>query len=153
MFEFINHKIPNQKWESNTGNREYKRILNIGSIDELKHDLKKSKISKNDYKKIDYLQKIKLINKINRRASQLQYRLIEGHGKAVYLLGVEDNGTVDGISLQNIIESIAFLFKMVKIVHAQVDKIRVYLGNIDDNYICTVRISIPNYIPGEFDLM
>lgn len=146
MFEIINCRIPNQKPENINGNREYKRFLNMGSDEEFKHQMKKNKIPNTDVRGMHYLREIKLANKINRRASQLRYRLVEGQGKAVYLLGVEDDGSVDGISMQHLLESISFLYKMVEIVNAKIDKIRIYLGNIEDKYICTARISSPDLI-------
>jgi len=151
MIEFIHHTIPNQQWESNTGNREYKRILNIGNDAEIQNDIKKNKLKQSDNICINYMKELKLTNKINRRASQLQYRLIEGQGKAIYLIGVEDNGNVDGISMINLMESINFLCKMIEIVNAKIDKIRIYYGNLENKYICTARIKLPNYIPEKYN--
>lgn len=36
-------------------------------------------------------------SKINRYATQLKFRIIEGKGKAIYLIGVKDDGNIVGI--------------------------------------------------------
>jgi GTPase len=146
MFEFMNKTIPDQMKESYTGNREYKRYLNGGSEEEFKHDLRKNKNELNNGKTIHYLKEIKINNKLNKRASQLQYRLVEGHGKALYMIGVEDNGNVDGIEMDRLLESINFLYKMAEIVNATIRNVRIYKGKLLDKYICTARIEILNYV-------
>jgi GTPase len=141
MFEFINKTIPNQKKECYTGNREYKRYLDGGSDEDLKNEIKKTKQNIN----IHHLKQIKINSKINKRATQLRYRLIEGRGKALYMIGVEDNGNVNGISMDKLLESIDFLHKMAITINATVKNIRIYKGNSIDKYICTVRIILDNY--------
>ena len=37
-------------------------------------------------------------DKIKKYATQLQFRIIEGNGKAIYIVGVEDNGKIMGIT-------------------------------------------------------
>lgn len=37
-------------------------------------------------------------DKIKKYATQLQFRIIEGLGKAVYIIGVEDNGKIIGVN-------------------------------------------------------
>lgn len=141
MFEFLNKKIPNQKKECYTGNREYKRYLDCGTDEDLYNEMKKNK---NKYH-IHHLKDIKINYKINKRATQLRYRLIEGKGKALYMIGVEDNGNVDGISMEKLLESIEFLHKMSSTIQAKIKNIRIYKGNLDDKYICTARIYLDNY--------
>lgn len=48
---------------------------------------------------IEYKQELSNMDiyKINKYATQLKFRLIEGSGKAIYLLGVKDNGHILGI--------------------------------------------------------
>jgi GTPase len=147
MFEFINKTMPKQKKEDYTGNREYKRYLNIGIEEEL-HDLKKTKDKSPE--NIHYLKQNKINFKINKRASQLKYRLNEGVGKAIYMIGIEDDGTADGICIDNLLESIDFLYKMADIVKATIKNIRIYKGKCENKFICTSRIEILNYIPTEF---
>lgn len=141
MFQFINKTIPNQKRECQSGNREYKRYLDGGSDEELKNELKKTKQKIN----IHHLKQIKINSKINKRATQLRYRLIEGKGKALYMIGVEDNGNVNGISMDKLLESIDFLHKMAITINATVKNIRIYKGHLIDKYICTVRIILNNF--------
>ena len=66
MIIHIDKILPQQTPEKEEGNKEYKRYL---------------KCKKNYEKEF-----------IEKRASQMLYRLIEGKGKAIYLLGVDDNG-------------------------------------------------------------
>lgn len=143
MFEFINKTIPKQKKEMQNGNREYKIFLDI--CNESKTELKKQK--KQSKKYIDYLREQKYITKINKRATQLQYRLEEGHGKALYMLGIKDDGTVDGITIEQLFKSLNFLYKMIQIINASIKNIRIYKGINDNTFICTIRIIIPNYKP------
>lgn len=145
MFEFINKKIPNQKRELHNGNREYKMYLDVDELETKKKDKKiivgKSKAF------INYLREQKLTLKINRRASQLHYRLEEGHGKALYILGIKDNGTIEGINIEVLFKSLDFLYKMVEIINAKIKNIRIYLGTKENTYVCTIRIENPNYKP------
>jgi len=143
MFEFINKTIPKQKKEINNGNREYKIFLDI--CGESKTEIKKQK--NKSQKHIDYLRQQKLIAKINKRATQLLYRLEEGHGKALYMIGIKDDGTVEGITIEQLFTSINFLYKMVEIVNAFIKNIRIYKGIDEHKYICTIRIINPNYKP------
>ena len=69
MYTYIDKKIPNQPPEKEYGNKEYKRYL-------INHP-------KNNQEKF-----------IEKRATQMLFRIIEGNGKAVYLFGVEDDGII-----------------------------------------------------------
>ena len=141
MFEFLDIKLPKQKKELNTGNREYKIFLDL----ERESGTQLRKNNKLPPRELNYLRKEKLINKINKRASQLRYRLEEGHGKAIYLIGVRDDGTVEGIDIELLFKSLSFLYKMVEIINAKIKNIRIYKGNIEGKYVFTSRIEIPNY--------
>ena len=98
-------------------------------------------------RELNYLRKIKLEKKINKRASQLKFRLEEGHGRALYIIGIKDDGTPEGIEIDKIFKSIGFLFKMVDIIHAKIKNIRIYKGNAENKYLFTARIEIPDYVP------
>ena len=143
MFEFIDKTIPKQKKEMYNGNREYKVLLDL--CNESKTELRKQK--KQSKKFIDHLREQKYIAKINKRATQLQFRLEEGHGKALYMLGIKDDGTVDGLTIEQLFKSLNFLYKMTEIINAAIKNIRIYRGIADNKYICTIRIIIPNYQP------
>lgn len=111
LINIILKKIPNQKPEIYYGNKEYKISL--------------------IYKKN--------INKIlQKKASQMLFRLIEGNGKAIYLLGVKDDGTAEGIEFKNLLISINTLIKISKIIDVIISKINIYKGN--NGYIATIRL-------------
>jgi GTPase len=143
MFEYIDKIFPKQKREQSTGNREYKIYLDLEK--EPNREIKKTRDLPE--REVNYLQKIKLEKKINKRASQLRYRLEEGHGRALYIIGIKDDGTPEGIKIEKMFKSLDFLFRMVDIINAKINNIRIYRGNLDDKYIFTARIKIPNYIP------
>jgi len=144
MIEFINRTIPKQPRESTTGNREYKLYLDIEN-NQTKTELKKQKNKSKEV--IHYLKQQKIIDKTNKRASQLKYRLEEGMGRALYIIGINDNGTVNGIDIETLLQSLTFLFNMSEIIKAKIKKIRIYKGNNIGKYIATIRIENPNYIP------
>ena len=87
--------------------------------------------------------KLKLIekeqDKYDRLASQMIYRLFEGDGKAIYILGVSDNGNVIGISEEELDETIETILKAVSIIDAKTKKARIYNGI--NGYIATIRVS------------
>ncbi len=143
MFEYVNKILPKQKREQPTGNREYKIYLDL----EKEHNKEIKKTQDLPERELNYLRKLKLEKKINKRASQLIYRLEEGHGRALYIIGIKDDGTPDGIEIEKLFKSLSFLFKMVDIIHATIKNIRIYMGNLEGRYVFTVRIEIPNYKP------
>jgi hypothetical protein len=69
-----------------------------------------------DYGNTEY--KLKLINvdkyKLQKRITQMKFRLHEGNGECHYLIGVEDNGNPIGINESEMKESIETIEKMVK---------------------------------------
>jgi GTPase len=145
MFEYVDKIFPKQKREQATGNREYKIYLDLEK--ERNTEIKKTRNLPE--KELNYLRKIKLEKKINKRASQLRFRLEEGHGRALYMIGVKDDGTPEGIEIDKIFKSLNFLYKMIDIINAKIKNIRIYKGLHDEGYIFTARIEIPNYKPRE----
>jgi GTPase len=143
MFEYINKILPKQKKEQATGNREYKIYLDL----EKEPNKEIKRVQYLPERDINYLRKIKLEKKINKRASQLRYRLEEGHGRALYMIGIKDDGMPEGIEIEKIFRSLNFLFKMVDIINAKIKNIRIYMGNLEGKYVFTARIEIPNYTP------
>jgi len=93
------HQQPKEKYY---GNREYKRHLILEG---------KNKI----YAK-----------QLQKRCTQLLFRIREGHGKAVYLIGVEDNGNTNGLSYSECIESIKNFIIITKHINAKINKMRIY---------------------------
>jgi elongation factor 1-alpha len=116
--EFNTIIIPKQPPEYYYGNKEYKISLDLNKI---KH------ISK---------QKNKILDK---KASQMLFRLIEGNGKAIYLIGVSDNGEAPGIQTDELLVSLFYMCQIVKLIDAHIKIIRIYNGS--HGYIATIRIT------------
>ena len=83
------------------------------------------------------------INKLNKRSTQLLFRLNEGKGKAIYMIGVDDDGGNKGIDLKLLMYSYEYLQSMCKLVNASCNMMNIYKGL--NGYIGSVRIHIPNY--------
>lgn len=152
MMTLINTKIPNQPKEQYYGNREYKLHLTFDKFNEndnipvFDFEFEDDKdITSNINKQLSMLDIMNIcknenIKKINKRASQLVFRLYEGNGKALYMIGFEDDGEAKGIPFQNVIESYWYLFQMCKIINAKLKTFRIYKGN--DNFVATSRINM-----------
>lgn len=112
--------------ENNKGCCEYKLKL-IYNIDEVK-EKKKIKI-----------------------ASQMKYRLFQGNGKAIYILGVSDKGDIEGIEEHELEESIQFIEEASKSINASIYKKRIYKGN--NGFIATLRIELLNKEDLEYDFI
>ncbi len=80
------------------------------------------------------------VKKLNKIASQMKYRLYQGRGKAIYILGVSDQGDVEGITQEELEESIDFLETACAMIGAHIYKKRMYKGN--HGFIGTLRIAI-----------
>ena len=109
-------EFPTQPIEQNYGNREYKRYI---------------------------IHKSKKINKktfLAKRATQLLFRIIEGGGKALYLLGIEDDGTVRGMTDIEYQKTMANFKIMVAIVGAKIKSTRTYNVGLDRS-VCTIRVT------------
>lgn len=117
MIEYLDKIFPNQPPEVEIGNKEYKRNL------------------LNQHPQNIFLHK---------RATQMKYRLLEGDGKAIYILGIEDCGRADGINEIDLKITIDNIKKIVEIIEAKIIKIRVYNSKCN-NKIATVRISLEDY--------
>lgn len=72
-------------------------------------------------------------DKINKRMTQMKYRVYEGLGEALYFIGVEDNGTLLGLNKEEYKESIINLELIANKINCIVIKIYEILKN--DNYI------------------
>ena len=119
---FISKMIPKIPKENHKGNKEYKLKLNYNPMD--KTELREQREQK----------------KKEKIATQLFYRLLEGNGKAIYIIGVRDNGENIGISLKETFESIHFLIDSCKIIQAKIRNINIYLGK--EGYITTLIIHL-----------
>jgi len=110
--------FPSQPQEVEIGNREYKIHLNFSKL--------RRKKKKN------------LIGILNKKATQMNYRLIEGSGTALYFLGVSDSGETSGISIIDLIISLLYFTKIVTLSDSHYKKIRIYPGS--NGYIATIRV-------------
>jgi GTPase len=99
-----NITLPTQPKEKYYGNREYKRhlIINESCIANEKRILQK-------------------------RGTQLLFRINEGQGKAVYLIGVDDNGKTHGLTKDECVESINNFIRITKSTSVKIKKIRIYM--------------------------
>lgn len=114
----ILHKQPKEKYY---GNREYKRHL---ILDE----------------------KRKVYDKqLQKRSTQLLFRIKEGHGKAVYLIGVEDNGYTNGLLQEECIQSIKNFIVITGHIGVKINKLRVYAWknntNLDTRYCVIFKVT------------
>ena len=110
--------IPHQPKEIEQGNREYKKSLNF-----------------------EFYKSTKLNNILDKKATQMLFRLNEGKGKAIYILGINDNGECKGIAFLELVKSIYFFNKIIKRVDGKYKSIRIYKGDI--GYLATIRIYKP----------
>ena len=78
-------------------------------------------------------------NVLEKKASQLLFRLIEGNGKAIYLIGVKDNGLANGINMNDLQISLQSLKQMSSNIDAKIKKITIYKGV--KGYIASARIT------------
>ena len=100
------------------------------------------------YGNIEY--KLHLVNisdeRIYRYSTQLNFRINEGNGKAYYLIGIYDNGSIKGLDIQEIKESI---YNMLRIKNVLNQKIYLYskpyiLNN--GKYLCLIKLDDITYI-------
>lgn len=127
MLVYKRQKIPAQPPELEYGNTEYKIFL-----------------SPNYRKKIKKNQQLYFHNYIQNKSTQMLFRLLEGQGKALYLLGIEDNGKVRGMNSEEMKLSIKNINLMAHQIGAIIKIIRVYEGGIGK--VCTVRIYLPQEV-------
>ncbi len=107
--------IPAQPREVYYGNREYKRHLLLPDT-----------------------------HSMHKKSTQLLFRLNEGNGRALYLIGVEDSGRVSGLAKEDMLTSLDNFIQMSQIIKCQVEKINVYrIVNKDNRFISSIRISRP----------
>jgi GTPase len=114
----IKHKVLHQQpKEKYYGNREYKRHLILDS-----------KNIKNEH------------TLLQKRCTQLLFRIREGRGKAVYLIGVEDNGNANGLLQDECIKSIKNFIVITETIGVKINKMRIYTwkNKIDDARYCVI---------------
>lgn len=84
-------------------------------------------------------------------ASQMKYRLFQGNGKAIYIIGVSDKGDIKGIEENELDESIKFIEEACININASIYKKRIYKGN--NGFIATLRIELLNKEELEHDFI
>lgn len=116
---YIDTILPDQPPEKFNGNKEYKLFL-----------------SYNNYKSNKKRQ-----NYFDKKATQMLFRLLEGEGKAVYLIGVGDDGTSNGVTENKLMETLKVLQEVSKIINATIQKVRIYKSK-NNLFIMSVRINL-----------
>jgi GTPase len=108
-------KIPKQPKEYYYGNREYKlKIINCDS------------------------------KKTIKRSTQMLFRLYEGNGRATYLIGIDDNGNVKGLTLEEMNISLNNIINITKLTKCSIKKIKIYQFISEDKlnkFIVIIRIN------------
>ena len=97
---------------------------------------------------IEYKQNIceLTIEKLEKYSTQLKFRLNEGNGIAYYIIGIRDNGIIDGLSRCQIIESMINFDKMKNNFNGISLKYNIYnLNQNNDNYISVIKVINNNY--------
>lgn len=88
-----------------------------------------------EYKlRLDTMTPLKLV----KMQTQLRWRMTEGEGYAIYYIGIKDDGTSGGLSLDNIIKSVE-IFK--NIIELESSKHEVTYSLYDFGYIAEVKIT------------
>jgi GTPase len=118
---FYDKLIPRQPPERETGNKEYKRRL---------VHMKKHK----RFRAEEFYEK---------RASQMLYRLLEGKGKAIYMIGIEDNGDLYPLKQKELDITLESMTKITEIIRTKIISIRIY-GNNSIGFIATIRLKLNN---------
>ena len=112
--EYIDSEFPDQPQEiDDEGNREYKWKIIVE----------------------DPKDKEKKTTKI---ASQMKFRLYEGDGKALYILGVTDDGDALGINEKDLHETLCVIDEATKRIKSDIVSVKIY--DKEGYYVCTIRI-------------
>jgi len=154
MISLMKTKFPNQPKEEYYGNREYKLLLNTNKYSRAKKKNQNHSMTKNQYiNSIEHSDLNKFttttdLKKLQKRATQMLFRINEGKGKAVYIIGIDDNGKSTGIPIKDIRESITYLDLLSKQINASINNFRIYLG--ENGFVLTARIFIEPFKEIEF---
>jgi GTPase len=84
-------------------------------------------------------------NKQQKLATQMQFRLFEGNGSAVYVLGVKDCGQPCGASFEHLFETMGTIRRAAQIIKANVTRFHLYRGQV--GLIATMRIAMHVVLP------
>lgn len=114
--------MPDQPPENDDGNREYKWRITPETPEEY-------------------------ARRCMKLATQLNFRMCEGHGKALYMLGISDCGRAVGIDQMSLYRTISIITEAAsEIKKTKIDRIRLYKGRDGEGHIATLRFSNPRLI-------
>ena len=116
----INKVLPFQPQETEIGNCEYKRKINL---------FKTNKGNK---------------SKLEKRRTQMLYRIYEGKGRATYYIGVEDSGEPLGITydeLQQTLQNLRYISDGLGAIWTSVE---IYDGISSNSYTGKIHIYLNN---------
>lgn len=110
--------------------------INCLNIKNYNFDKKIIKLNReNDEGNIEYKWKFKEEkindNKIEKLASQMRYRIMEGNGEAFYYIGVKDNGDCEGIEWYDLLYTLDIIQIVAKKIIANIKKINFYKQDND----------------------
>ena len=71
------------------------------------------------------------------------YRLLEGKGKAIYMIGIEDNGDLYPLKQKELDITLESMTKITEIIRTKIISIRIY-GNNSIGFIATIRLKLNN---------
>lgn len=149
MISLIMKSFPNQSKEQYYGNREYKFLLNNNIYTKNENTIEEYKnLECKKYKKILLNKRKAELKRLQKRATQMLFRINEGKGKAIYIIGIDDDGISTGIPLNNIYDAIVYLELMKIEIKANINNYRIYLGQ--KGFILTARVFIEPYKEIEF---
>lgn len=83
--------------------------------------------------------------RVEKYITQLNFRINEGSGVAIYIIGIKDNGFIIGLDEKKIAETMILLHYMTNKLLFKIDLIMKCKFNY--KYFLIVKISNPNYIP------
>lgn len=136
LIEYPLIQIPNQPSELYYGNREYKIYLD--SNDNLNDNLNdNSNDNLNDNSNNTIKDSI-----LEKKATQMLFRIYEGNGVAKYIIGIKDNGEAIGINKNKLYASLVNLQKIINIIDANLKKIRFYTGTTGYIFVAHVYKNI-----------
>jgi len=110
---FMQDEFPDQKPENDEGNTEYKWKL----------------VFEDDKERSTKLRKL---------SSQMIFRLYEGNGKALYLLGITDDGDALGMNVQDLYLTLVMIDEAATRIDCEIKNVRIYRK--ERYYIVTIRL-------------
>ena len=108
------------------------------------------------YGNIEYKQELSHMdsNKIEKYATQMKFRLLEGHGRAVYLIGVQDDGVIVGVTKELLKNYTNIMLQICKLIDSKIYNITFKKTSKTNYAIMIVRIkacfdlNTTFYLPG-----